>query len=305
MKTRRTLSTFLFLAVGLGITACDDDDSTMPTMIEQEYGSIVEVAQRAGYSTLLTALDVAGLTGALEGEGPFTLLAPSDRAFAALDAEVLNDLLSDTELLAAVLTYHVIPGNFRASDVRGLTSAPTLNGKDLSISYESGYLFVDNAQVVAADVEADNGTIHVIDQVILPEAIADIVQTAKGAGIFNTLLAAVEAAGLTEVLQGDGPFTVFAPTDEAFAAVPADALAALLANPEALAAVLTYHVVPGEFRATDVLAAEGLETANGAQAPISLDGEGRPRIDDAIITATDIDARNGVIHIIDRVIFPQ
>jgi uncharacterized surface protein with fasciclin (FAS1) repeats len=115
----------------------------------------------------------------------------------------------------------------------------------------------------------------------------------------------VEAAGLTEVLKGGGPFTVFAPTDEAFAAVPADALAALLADTEALASVLTYHVVPGELRAAEVLGSPSLTTVNGAEAMISIDGEGLPRIDDAVITATDIDARNGVIHIIDKVIFPQ
>jgi len=130
-------------------------------------------------------------------------------------------------------------------------------------------------------------------------------QTAKGAGIFTTLLAAVEAAGLRATLEGDGPFTVFAPTDEAFAAIDPDALNALLADPPALAAILAYHVVPGSLMATDVLASNSLTTVNGADATISLDGDGNPRIDDAIIVGTDIGARNGVVHVIDRVIFPN
>jgi uncharacterized surface protein with fasciclin (FAS1) repeats len=199
----------------------------------------------------------------------------------------------------------VVPGLFQASDVVNLDSAPTLNGKDVSISAEGGAVTVDNANVIATDIQAKNGIVHVIDQVILPESIEDIIQVAQGAGIFNTLLAAVEAADLTEVLKGEGPFTVFAPTDEAFEAIPDEDLSALLADPEALAAVLTYHVVPGELLAEDVLSSSSLTTVNGAEAPISLDGEGQPRIDDAIITATDIDAKNGVIHIIDRVIFPE
>jgi uncharacterized surface protein with fasciclin (FAS1) repeats len=166
-------------------------------------------------------------------------------------------------------------------------------------------VMVDGATVVATDIEASNGIIHVIDQVILPEPIADLVQVARGAEIFTTLLAAVEAADLTETLKMDGPYTVFAPTDDAFLAVDPDALSALLADKEALAAVLTYHVVPGLLDAGEVLARDFLTTANGAEAAISLDGEGKPRIDDALITTTDIGARNGIIHIIDRVIFPN
>ena len=303
MLIRRNLA-LLALPIALTLGACDDDSD--PMQMEEETGTIVSVAQDAGaFSTLLTALEVAGLTGALEGEGPFTVFAPTDDAFASIDPETLNSLLADNELLSAVLTYHVVPGRFTSGDVVNLSSAPTLNGKPLTISVDGGMVKVDNATVTATDIEASNGIIHVIDQVILPESIEDIVQVAQGAGIFNTLLAAVEAAGLTEVLRGDGPFTVFAPTDEAFGAVPADALAALLADTEALAAVLTYHVVPGEVKAAEVLSSPSLTTVNGAEAMISIDGEGLPRIDDAVITATDIDAKNGVIHIIDKVIFPQ
>ena len=221
--------------------------------------------------------------------GPFTVFAPTDAAFAAIDPDVLNDLIADPDLLARVLTYHVVSGEFTSTDVAGLSSAPTLNGKDVSLSFDGTNVMVDGATVIGADVEASNGIIHVIDQVLLPEPIADILQTADGAGIFSTLLAAVEAAGLTATLQGDGPFTVFAPTDDAFAAIDPAALNALLADPPALAAILTYHVVPGALEAADVLASSSLSTVNGADATISLDMDGNPRIDDAIITGTDIE----------------
>jgi uncharacterized surface protein with fasciclin (FAS1) repeats len=302
-KIIRRATALALLPAALFLNACDDDDD--PIMME-EPTTIVQTAMSAGaFNTLLTALDAAGLSSALEGTGPFTVFAPTDDAFAAIDPEVLDDLIADTELLTAVLTYHVVPGLFTAADVAGLSAAPTLNGKDVALSFDGSTVMVDGATVTSADVEASNGIIHVIDQVLLPEAIADIVQTAKGAGFFETLLTAVEAAGLTDVLKGDGPFTVFAPTDDAFAAVDPDALSALLADTEALTAVLTYHVVPGEFAAAEVLASNELTTVNGANAPISLDTDGNPRIDDAIIVATDIAARNGIVHVIDRVIFPN
>jgi uncharacterized surface protein with fasciclin (FAS1) repeats len=267
---------------------------------------IVQTAKGAGiFNTLLAAVEAAGLTDALKGDGPFTVFAPTDDAFAAIDSEVLSDLIADPELLTSVLLYHVVPGSFLSGNVIYLDSAPTLNGKEVSIMADENGVMVDGANVIATDVLAKNGVVHVIDQVILPEPIADIVQTATGAGIFNTLLAAVEAAGLTDVLKGDGPFTVFAPTDEAFAAIPAADLNSLLADVDALTAVLTYHVVPGALSAQDVLGSASLATVNGSNAAISLDGEGNPRIDDAIITATDINTRNGIVHVIDRVIFPN
>ncbi len=300
---RRNMA-FLALPLALALGACDDDDD--PMGMDDELGTIVQTAQEAGsFTTLLAALDVASLTSALEGTGPFTVFAPTDAAFAAIDADVLNDLIANPDLLARVLTYHVVSGEFTSTDVAGLSSAPTLNGKDVSLSFDGTTVMVDGATVIGADVEASNGIIHVIDQVLLPEPIADILQTADGAGIFNTLLAAVDAAGLTATLQGDGPFTVFAPTDDAFAAIDPDALNALLADPPALAAILAYHVVPGALTAADVLASTSLSTVNGADATISLDGDGNPRIDDAIIIGTDIGAKNGIVHIIDRVIFPS
>jgi uncharacterized surface protein with fasciclin (FAS1) repeats len=130
-----------------------------------------------------------------------------------------------------------------------------------------------------------------------------IVETAVAAGNFTTLVAAVEAAGLVETLSGEGPFTVFAPTDEAFAALPEGTVEGLLADPEALAAILTYHVVPGAVMSGDLSDGMTATTVNGADITISIDGS-TVMVNDATVAAADIEASNGVIHVIDAVILP-
>jgi uncharacterized surface protein with fasciclin (FAS1) repeats len=137
-----------------------------------------------------------------------------------------------------------------------------------------------------------------------PQQSPDIVDVAMEAGSFSTLIAAVEAAGLVDVLKSDGPFTVFAPTDEAFAAIPEADLNALLADKEALTAVLTYHVVSGKVMASDVVSLESAETVNGQSVDIKV-WDGKVSVDGATVTATDIEASNGVIHVIDAVILPE
>ncbi|MCS6923083.1 MAG: fasciclin domain-containing protein [Fimbriimonadales bacterium] len=130
-----------------------------------------------------------------------------------------------------------------------------------------------------------------------------IVDIAVQAGKFNTLVQAVQAAGLVETLSGEGPFTVFAPTDEAFAQIPQETLQAVLANKEQLTAILTYHVVPGKLMAADVARSTQLQTVQGQSITVST--EGGVRVDDANVIQTDIEADNGVIHVIDKVIMPK
>ena len=132
----------------------------------------------------------------------------------------------------------------------------------------------------------------------------DIVDTAVAAGDFNTLVTAVKAAGLVETLKGEGPFTVFAPTDAAFAKVPTDTLNALLADKAALANVLTYHVVAGKVMAADVVKLTSAETVQGQAVSIEVKG-GKVYVDGAQVVTTDIKASNGVIHVIDAVILPK
>jgi transforming growth factor-beta-induced protein len=140
----------------------------------------------------------------------------------------------------------------------------------------------------------------------LPAAAGDIVDTAVGAGSFNTLVAAVKAAGLVETLKGPGPFTVFAPTDEAFAKLPAGTVQDLLKpeNREKLAAILTYHVVPGKVMAADVIRLTKAKTVQGQEVKIKT-GSGGVMVDNAKVVRTDIETSNGVIHVIDTVILPK
>jgi len=130
-----------------------------------------------------------------------------------------------------------------------------------------------------------------------------IVDIAVQAGKFNTLVQAVQAAGLVETLSGEGSFTVFAPTDEAFAQIPQETLQAVLADKEKLTAILTYHVVPGKLMAADVVRSTQLQTVQGQSITVST--EGGVRVDDANVVQTDIEADNGVIHVIDKVLMPK
>lgn len=300
-------------AISLIAAACGSDaeepavSSTLP-MVE-EVGSIVDVAQEAGqFETLLVAAEAAGLVDALRNGGPFTVFAPTDEAFAALPEGTIDSLLADTEALENVLLYHVIPGTVVAADVVTLSSATTANGDDVAISVTGSTVMVNDSTVTATDIEASNGVIHLIDKVLLPPAgeaatPGTIVEVAASAGSFETLLAAATAAGLVETLESDGPFTVFAPTDEAFAALPEGTIDGLLQDPEALSEILLYHVVPGEVLAADVVQLDSATTAQGADIAISVEGD-VVKVNDATVIATDVAAQNGVIHVIDSVLLP-
>jgi len=270
--------------------------------------NIVETAVDAGqFKTLAQALKAANLVNTLQGDGPFTVFAPTDQAFSKLDQGTLEMLLKpeNRALLQSILTYHVVPGKVKAAKVVKLDAAETVNGQRVDIRTEDGKVFVDDAQVVTTDIECSNGVIHVIDSVILPST-NDIIDTALSAGAFNTLATAIEAAGLIETLRGKGPFTVFAPTDEAFDKLPSDTLNSLLkpANRDQLTAILTYHVVPGRVYSDEVLSKKTFKTVQGDKVRASVK-YGKPYINGARIVQTDIDTSNGVIHVIDSVIMPS
>ncbi len=290
------------LALALAVGACS---SEAPTPIAAGDPNIVDVAVASGdFSTLVSALQAAGLVSTLQGDGPFTVFAPSDDAFASLPDGALDALLADPELLTRVLLYHVVPGRVLASEVVGLSSATTVNGADVTITSGGGTVMIDDATVIATDIEATNGVIHVIDDVLFPEVVFDVIQTAQDAGGFGTLLAALGAAGLTDFLGGDGPFTVFAPTDDAFAALPAHTIEALLADTDRLTDILTYHVVAGAVTSDVVVTLPSAETLNGASVEITVEG-GSVMVDGASVTVVDIEATNGIIHVIDAVLLPE
>jgi uncharacterized surface protein with fasciclin (FAS1) repeats len=265
---------------------------------------IVDTAVAAGsFKTLVAAVKAAGLVETLKGDGPFTVFAPSDEAFAKLPRGTVEALLADKAKLTAILTYHVVPGKLMAADVIGRTWLETAQGQSARISAGSDEVRIDDARIVATDVSASNGVIHVIDRVILPRK--DIVDTAASAKTFKTLLAAAEAAGLVETLKSKGPFTVFAPTDDAFAKLPAGTVAALLRDKAKLAAILTYHVVPGRVLSTDLpLGDLSAKTAQGGKIDINRSDRG-VTVNGARVLSADIIAGNGVIHVIDTVILPR
>jgi uncharacterized surface protein with fasciclin (FAS1) repeats len=280
---------------------------------DESPGTIVDIAVSAGnFETLVAAVSAAGLVETLQGEGPFTVFAPTDEAFAALPEGTLEALLADPQgQLTQILLYHVVPGKVMSTDLSDGMTAETLQGSPVTFSIKDGVVKVNDATVIAADIEASNGVIHVIDAVILPpseeaaeEAPGNIAEVAAAAGNFETLLAAVEAAGLVDALTSEGPFTVFAPTDEAFAALPEGTIESLLADPEgALTQILLYHVVSGKVMSTDLSDGMTAETLQGSPVTFSIK-DGVVKVNDATVIAADIEASNGVIHVIDAVILP-
>ena len=251
-------------------------------------------------------LKAAGLVDALKGSGPFTVFAPTDEAFAKLPNETIETLLKpeNKDQLIGILTYHVVKGEVPAKTVVGLTGATTLNGQRVDIKVEGSDVSVDGAKVVKTDIACSNGIIHVIDSVILPSS-KNIAEVATEAGSFATLIAAAKAAGLVEALTGKDALTVFAPTDEAFKKLPAGTVETLLKpeNKEKLAAILKYHVVAGRVYSDDALKAKTAKTLQGSSVKIGVEG-GKAKVNGANLLKTDIDASNGVIHVIDAVLLP-
>ena len=290
-------------------------------------GTIVDIAAgNEDFSTLVAALSEAGLVETVNAPGPFTVFAPTNAAFdAALESLgiTVEDLFSDTELLTAILTYHVIDGQVLAEDVVTLESATTVQGEDIAIAVvDGGVVLNDSVNVVATDIVGSNGVIHVIDAVLLPPSVVEmlassmeeveaptmtIAEIAAADGRFSTLLAAVTAAGLDTVLADPeaGPLTVFAPVDDAFAALPAGTVEALLADPSgALTNVLTYHVVEGAVPAETVVTLESATTLQGSDVTIEVVDGGVVLNGSVNVIITDIMATNGIIHVIDAVLLP-
>jgi len=292
-------------------TAMPEPTATSEPMLKD----IVDTAVADGrFTTLVAAVQAAGLVDTLKGEGPFTVFAPTDDAFAALPAGTVDELLKpeNKQKLTDILLYHVVSGKVMAADAAKLTSAPTVLGKDIAIKADMGNVYINDAKVIIADIETSNGVIHVIDAVLLPpsdDAMMEkntIVDIAVADGRFTTLVAAVTAADLVETLSGEGPFTVFAPTDDAFAALPAGTLDSLLLpeNKQQLTDILLYHVVSGKVMAADVVTLTSAPTVLGKDVTITVK-DGKVFLNDTVqVIITDIEASNGVIHVIDAVLLP-
>ena len=287
------------------------DEVMEPT--EEPMPSIAEIAVADGrFTTLVAALDAAGLVETLSGEGAFTVFAPTDDAFAALPEGTVEALLADVPALTDILLYHVVDGVVPAETALTLDGqmVETLSGKEFAVSVKDGNLYINDAMVIIADIEASNGIIHVVDAVILPPAEEamekpSIAEIAVADGRFTTLVAALGAAGLVETLSGEGAFTVFAPTDDAFAALPEGTVEALLADIPALTDILLYHVVDGVVPSETALTLDAtmVETLSGKDFYVSV-VDGNLYINGAMVVIADIEASNGVIHVIDTVLLP-
>lgn len=269
--------------------------------------TVLELAKGDGrFRTLVAAVEAAGLAADLSGEGPFTVFAPTDEAFAALPAGTVDRLLARPQELRRVLLHHVARGRRPAAEVVEYDAVQTLAGTTLKIDARGGTVRIGEGRVVIADLRARNGVVHVVDRVLLPPPAAgggsDLAEVARSAGTFGTLLAAAQAAGLADALAGPGPLTVFAPTDAAFAVLPGDALKALLADEAALRRLLSHHIVAGSLGAAEVATRGSLTTLAGTQ--LAVDARQGVLVGGARVVKADIVARNGVIHVIDRVLLP-
>jgi len=308
MKRIRTTVALLVVAA-LAAAAIGASASASTASKSEGDKNIVQTALAAGqFTTLASLLTKAGLVDTLSSGGPFTVFAPTDAAFAKVPKATLDTLAENPAQLKSVLLYHVVPGRVAAADVVKLTSAKTLEGRSVAIKVVDGSVYVDQAKVTTPDVAASNGVIHVIDSVLIPKAAPaapakNIVETAVAAGQFKTLASLLTKAGLAGTLQGKGPFTVFAPTDAAFAKVPKATLAALAKDTAKLRAVLLYHVVKGKVTAAQAMKLRSAKTLNGKPLAIRVSG-GKVLVGRATVTKADVMASNGVIHVINKVLIP-
>jgi len=303
MKSRGLIVLFVAVFALSSFWICEAQSTALGA---EKAKDIVDTAVSAGqFKTLAAALKAAGLVETLKSKGPFTVFAPTDEAFAKLPKGTVEGLLKpeNKDQLIAILTYHVVPGRVMAKDVVKLKKAKSVQGAEIQVRVKKKRVLVDKAVVTATDIQCSNGVIHVIDSVILPR---DIVDTAVAAGQFKTLAAALKAAGLVKTLKGKGPFTVFAPTDEAFGKLPEGTVKELLKpeNKDKLTAILTYHVVAGKVMAKDVVKLSSAKTVQGSEVSIKV-SDGKVMVDKATVIAPDIVCGNGVVHVIDSVILPK
>ena len=310
MKTTFSKLSIILLAVAslTFFSSCskDDDDKKM-----EDPKNIVDVAVAdARFSILVEALGKANLVSALEGDGPFTVFAPTNDAFTALFSQLgvsgIADL--DAATLTPILLNHVVAGQVKSSDIAtgyaATLNASGPNGTNVKVFINKGSdVKVDASKVIIADVMASNGVIHAIDKVILP---ASVVGHAINNPNFSTLVEAVVKANLVEALSSAGPFTVFAPTNDAFSALfttlGVSGISALTA--EQLTPILLYHVVSGNVLSTQVTTGSVPTLKDGSSLNLTVSTMGVKVNTSVNVVATDVQGSNGVIHVIDAVLLP-
>jgi transforming growth factor-beta-induced protein len=309
---------YLAALAACGVVAACNDSSSPQT------GNLAQVATDQGFNDLVAAATKADLVSTLTDPAvSLTVFAPTDAAFDSLagslgfaDGPALVAAL-DGPTLAKILTYHILGSKKTAADLSagGPTEATLYDFPDttpaaLTLDFTAGVKITDaaltQATVVTADVPASNGVIHAVDKVLVPPGVLNVVQMAQVNPIFSSLVGALVSANLTSTLSGAGPFTVFAPTNDAFTA--ASAIVASL-DTASLTTVLTYHVLPEQVLAADIPFGTPVGTVAGSDKTITINAGTPPTITDstdtpADIVATDVRASNGVIHVIDKVLIP-
>ena len=289
-------------------------------------------------STLVAAVTAADLGDTLNGPGPFTIFAPSNDAFAKLPKADLDAVLADKALLTKILTLHVLPEQMDAQELADAGSATTVEGQDITFSGDAESLEVNGqAAVICGNVEVANATVHIIDSVLMPSD--DAANSGSGAAmapagpgcaavpedgagsfagmaqdpaataasnnpLLSTLVAAVTAAGLGDTLNGPGPFTIFAPSNDAFAKLPKADLDAVLADKALLTKILTLHVLPGKMSAEDLVAAGSAATVEGQEITFTGDASSLEVNGQAAVICGDVQVANATVHIIDSVLMP-
>ena len=275
--------------------------------------SVYDIAKsNSDFSTLAGAVDANGLASVLDGEGEFTVFAPTNAAFDAY----FGTGIDREATVATTLLYHVVPGKYDAAAVVNSDALSTVFGPAIDVDIVGGNVVLDGvATVVATDIMGSNGIVHVIDAVLPPPVNAlyqsnlgdpslTIAEVATADGRFTTLLAALDAAGLAGTFAAPGNYTVFAPTDDAFAKLPAGTVEALLADPAgALTDILTYHVVPDSLSINQIANDSNLPTLNGQTLSVGNNGQ-YVTVDGVNIVLFNIRTSNGVIHAIDTVLLP-
>ena len=284
-----------------------------PAPAEPELPSdLVVLAESDGsFSTLLALLGGTSLDASLRGEGPFTLLAPTDAAFAAVPEGALDQLVADPARLEELLSAHVSEGAHVKAALAEREDLTTQDGRTLLVTTSGNDVAIAGATIVEADMEAANGILHGVDALVIPDgfdlvpaAAATIVDVIGDQGNFSALLGTLLVANLLDTLRSEGPFTLFAPTDEAFAALPDGALDAILADPAALEQLLTAHVTGGVHDSEELASRADLTMLTGQLVVITSDASGLT-VGSSRVTDPDIEADNGVIHVVDSLILPE
>jgi uncharacterized surface protein with fasciclin (FAS1) repeats len=267
--------------------------------------TLVGVAVGAGLDTLVAAATAAGLVDTLSApDAGLTVFAPTDDAFAALPEGLVATLLEPEWILHLqdVLTYHVVADVVESSALSDGQVVTMLNGEPATVTISSGIVMINEATVVSADVPASNGIAHVIDGVLTPSFLSRTV--ADLGEDYSTLATFLTSASLVSALQGDGPFTVFAPNNAAFAALPAETLAAVGSDTALLTSILTYHVVPAVLPSTILEDGATATTLNGADITVSIMMGGTVMVSGATVVEPNILASNGIVHGIDQLMMP-